>query len=316
MNIGLVVPMTGLRNTIKKVFSKIKGLKSTMVIGPNDVVKKQYDILIIDESHRLQRRRNIPNYGSFDNTNRKLELGHEGTQLDWIMKSSKHQIFFYDKNQSVKPSDIRPQDFEKLNSKKYEIKIQMRVEAGEDYIKMIEDIFELKKPVNTSFLDYEFKIFDNVDEMISLVKDKDKKHKLSRVVAGYAWPWHTKSNSKSKQKHDIEIGDSKLIWNSTASDWVNSPNAINEVGCIHTVQGYDLNYVGVIIGPEFSYDALNKKFKVDKEKYFDINGRNGITDPNELERYIINIYKTLLTRGIKGTFIHVCNYHLKKYLSE
>lgn len=310
MNIGLVVPMTGLRNTIKKVFSKIKGLKSSMVIGPSDVVKEKYDVLIIDESHRLQRRKNIPNYGAFDNTNRELGLDDEGTQLDWIMKSSKHQIFFYDKNQSIKPADVRPEDFEKLNSKKYEIKIQMRVEAGEDYIKMIEDIFEYKKPLNTSFSDYEFKIFDNVDEMISIIKEKDKKHKLSRVVAGYAWPWHTAHGTRD---YDIEIDGHKLIWNSTASDWVNSPNAINEVGCIHTVQGYDLNYVGVIIGPEFSYDALNKKFKVDKEKYFDINGRNGITDPNELERYIINIYKTLLTRGIKGTYIYIVDEGLRNY---
>lgn len=316
MNIGLVVPMTSLRKTISRVFSKIKGLKSSMVIGPNDVVKQQYDILIIDESHRLQRRRNIPNYGSFDNTNKVLGLDNEGTQLDWIMKSSKHQIFFYDKNQSVKPSDIRPEDFKKLDSKKHEIKIQMRVEAGEDYIKMIEDIFELKNPSKTSFSDYEFKIFDKVEDMISLIKEKDKNHKLSRVVAGYAWPWHTKPGSNSKQKHDIEIDGHKLIWNSTASDWVNSANAINEVGCIHTVQGYDLNYVGVIIGPEFSYDKSEKKFKVDKDKYFDINGRKGVTDPNELERYIINIYKTLLTRGIKGTYIHIVDKDLRDYFKN
>ncbi len=118
------------------------------------------------------------------------------------------------------------------------------------------------------------------------------------------------------KKHDIEIGDLRLVWNSIAQDWVNSPNAINEVGCIHTVQGYDLNYVGVIIGPEFSYDIENKKFKVDKEKYFDTNGRNGITDPNELERYIINIYKTLLTRGIKGTYVYVVDENLRSYLSQ
>jgi len=108
----------------------------------------------------------------------------------------------------------------------------------------------------------------------------------------------------------------KLIWNSTARDWVNSPNAINEVGCIHTVQGYDLNYVGVIVGPEFYYDSLKKKFGVNKEKYFDTNGRNGITDPNELERYIINIYKTLLTRGIKGTYIYIVDENLRNYFKD
>jgi hypothetical protein len=316
MKIGLVVPMSSLRKTISRVFSKIKGLKSNMVIGPNDVVKQNYDLLIVDEAHRLQRRKNIMGYGSFDAVNRKLNLDHNGTQLDWIIKSSKHQIFFYDENQSVKPSDIRAEDFKKLNSKKYTIHSQMRVEAGEEYIKFIEDIFDLKIPNTTSFPNYDLRIFDNIDKMVNEIKIKDNKHKLARVVAGYAWPWHTKPGSRSEQKHDIEIDGLKLIWNSTAQDWVNSPNAINEVGCIHTVQGYDLNYVGVIIGPEFSYDPEKRKFKVDKEKYFDTNGRNGITDPNELERYIINIYKTLLTRGINGTYIYIVDKNLRTYFKS
>lgn len=313
MKIGLVVPMTSLRKTIAKVFSKIKGLKSNMVIGPNDVAHGNYDLLIIDEAHRLQRRQGIVNYSAFDNLNNFFGLGNEGTQLDWIMKSSKHQIFFYDENQSIKPADIRPEDFIKLNAKKYELNSQMRVEAGEEYIKFIEDIFDLKIPIKTTFENYDFKIFDNAEEMVKAIKTKDEQHKLARVVAGYAWPWHTAHGTRD---YDIEIGDLKLIWNSIAQDWVNSPNAINEVGCIHTVQGYDLNYVGVIIGPEFSYDPENKKFKVDKEKYFDTNGRNGITDPNELERYVINIYKTLLTRGIKGTYLYVCDENLRKYFKD
>lgn len=316
MKIGLVVPMSSLRATISKVFSKIKGLKSNMVIGPNDVVKDEYDLLIVDESHRLQRRKGIMGYGAFDNVNKRLGLDKNGTQLDWIMRSSKHQIFFYDENQSVKPADIRSEDFKKLNTKKYELNSQMRVEAGEEYIKFIEDIFDLRIPKNINFPNYDFKIFSNIEEMVNEIKIKDEKHKLARVVAGYAWPWHTNPKKKKTQNYDIEIDDFKLVWNSTAQDWVNSPNAINEVGCIHTVQGYDLNYVGVIIGPELSFDYLNNKFKVDREKYFDINGRNGVTDPNELERYIINIYKTLLTRGIKGTYIYVVDKNLREYFNR
>jgi hypothetical protein len=316
MNIGLVIPMSSLRRTISKVFSKIKGLKSNMVIGPNDVIKQKYDLLIVDEAHRLQRRKGIMGYGAFDNVNKNFNLDNNGTQLDWIMKSSKHQIFFYDENQSIKPADVRPEDFKNINAKKYELSSQMRVEAGEEYIKFIEDIFDLKIPKNKDFSNYDFRIFDNIKEMVDKIKEKDSNHKLSRVVAGYAWPWHTKPGSNSKQKHDIEIDGLKLVWNSTAQDWVNSPNAINEIGCIHTVQGYDLNYVGVIIGPEFSYDIENKKFKVDKEKYFDINGRKGVSDPSELLRYVINIYKTLLTRGIKGTYVYIVDDGLKKYFKN
>ncbi len=316
LNIALVVPMAGLRKTIRNVFSNIKGLKSNMVIGPNDVIKNNYDILIVDEAHRLQRRKGIMGYGAFDKVSQKLGLNTEATQLDWIMNSSRYQIFFYDENQSIKPADVRSLDFKNIKPKYYNLSTQMRVEAGEKYINFIEDIFNLKKPENISFLNYDFRVFDDVAEMVDEIKLKDKEYGLARVVAGYAWPWHTKSNKHSSQNYDIDINGFQLIWNSTAHDWVNSPNAINEVGCIHTVQGYDLNYVGVIIGPEFYYDVANNKFAVDREKYFDINGRNGVSDPEELERYIINIYKTLLTRGIKGTYIYIVDENLRNYFKN
>ncbi len=309
---ALVVPMTSLRTTIKKVFSKIKGLNGSMVIGPNAVVNKKYDLIIVDESHRLQRRKNIMGMGAFDKVNIRLGLSKESTNLDWIMNSSKYQIFFYDKNQSVKPADVRKEDFEALNAKHYTLTTQMRVEAGEEYIQFIEDVFDLKKPAKTDFGKYDFKIYDDINKMFADIKAKDKEHGLSRMVAGYAWPWNTKGNKKG---HDIEINGLKAVWNSTATDWVNSKNAINEVGCIHTVQGYDLNYVGVIIGPEFGYDPIKKKFFVDKKQYFDRNGHAGVQDPEELERYVINIYKTLLTRGIKGTYLYICNKYLRQYLN-
>lgn len=315
MNIGLVVPMTALRKTIGRVFSKIKGLKSSMVIGPNNVANGMYDLLIVDESHRLQRRKGIMGFGAYDNVNTKLGLDKMSTQLDWIMKSSKYQIFLYDENQSIKPADVRSEDFKKINAKTYELNSQMRVEAGEQYIRFVEDVFDLKTPTVTSFPNYDFRIFDNAEEMVREIKEKDKRHKLARVVSGYAWPWHTKPGNDSGKTYDIDIGDLKLVWNSVTQDWVNSPNAVNEVGCIHTVQGYDLNYAGVIIGPEFSYDPKNNKFIVNREKYFDINGRNGITDPSELERYIINIYKTLLTRGIKGTYMYIVDPELRNYFN-
>lgn len=316
LNIALVVPMTSLRKTIKQVFSKIKGLNGGMVIGPTQVIKKKYDLVIVDEAHRLQRRRGIMGYEAYDNVNRFLELDSEATQLDWVMNSSNHQIFFYDSNQSVKPADIRPEDFNKLNAKVFTLATQMRVNAGEEYIDAVEDFFDLKPLRTKKFKNYEFKIFDSISEMVSKIKERDKEHKLARMVAGYAWNWHTKPGKKSKQKYDIEVDGLKLIWNSTTQDWVNSPNAVNEVGCIHTVQGYDLNYVGVIIGPEFGYDKEKGEFFVDRDKYLDINGRNGVHDLNELKGYIINIYKTLMTRGIMGTYLYIVNDDLRELFKK
>lgn len=312
-NIGLVVPMTSLRKTIKKVFKGVRGLKSSMVIGPNDVVKNNYDILIVDEAHRLRRRKNITNYKAFDDINRKLGLDKFlGNELDWIRLSSSHQILFYDENQTVKPSDVRVEDFKKLkNVIDYELSTQMRVKGGERYLESINNIFALKKNNSLKGIDYDFKIYDDLKKMKNDINKRNKEKGLSRLVAGYAWPWRTRNNNT--QDYDIEIDGLKLVWNSVNVDWVNSENSTKEVGCIHTIQGYDLNYAGIIIGPELSFDKDKKEFIINKEKYMDINGRNGVEDEQELKRYIINIYKTLLTRGIEGTYVYIVDKDLRDY---
>ena len=315
MKIGLVIPMTSLRKTLKKVFSNIKGLSSSMVIGPNEV-SRGYNILIVDESHRLKRRKNITNYKSFDDTNKLLGLKSDSTELDWIIKCSNIQILFYDENQSVRPSDLSPEVFRGLETKEFALKTQLRVGfgvGGDNYIKFIQDLFDLSPIDKEKFSDYDFKIYDDIHKMVSDIKNKNLSKELCRIVSGYAWPWVSKNDPS---KHDIEIDGLKLQWNSVNHNWVYSKNSINEVGCIHTVQGYDLNYAGVIIGPELSYDKVNNKLVVHPEKYMDINGRKGVDDKEELKRYIINIYKTLLTRGIEGTYVYIVDEGLRKYFKE
>jgi len=313
LKIGLVIPMTSLRTTVKRVFSKIKGLKSSMVIGPNDVTKEKYDLLIVDEAHRLKQRKNIVNFRSFDSTNLKFGLDNSGTELDWVMKSSKYQIFFYDKNQTIKPADVGNDKFKKLDAIHYDLVSQQRISAGEEYINFIDDLFDLQDISKYIFPDYDFRIYTEISDMVSDIKKRNNEFGLARMVAGFAWEWKSRNN---KSIHDIEIQGTKLIWNSVVQDWVNSKNAANEVGCIHTVQGYDLNYVGVIIGPELSFDDVNNKLLIKSDNYYDTNGWKGINDPKELERYIINIYKTLLARGMKGTYIYVVDEKLSRYFSK
>ncbi|WP_252238219.1 DUF2075 domain-containing protein [Clostridium sp. VAP51] len=312
LKIGLVIPMTSLRSTLKKVFRNVKNLKANMVLGPSDVVGNKYDILIVDEAHRLNRRLNITNMKSFDDCNKKLGLDiKEGDQLDWIKLSCKHMILCYDKNQSIKPSDVRPEKFEKINFQKHILKSQMRVLAGQDYIKYIENILNETENSINSFGNYELFIFDNIEEMHKKIKEKDKKFGLCRIIAGYAWPWNSKKDSTN---YDIIINNSKFRWNSQNKDWINSPNALNEIGCIHTTQGYDINYAGIIIGNEISYE--NGEIKINPNNYYDQNGKKTIKDLKELKKYILNIYKTLLTRGIRGTYIYVCDDNLRNYFKK
>lgn len=332
LKIGLVIPMDNLRSTLKKVFKHIKGLNSNMVLSPHEVGKKaeMYDLLIVDEAHRLRRRKNLTQYGTFDENNKKLNLGNNGTELDWILLKSKYQLFFYDEDQSIKPTDIRKDDFQKLMLRKnyhsYSLSTQLRcIKGGEEYINYIKAVFSNNPPKKKiAFKDYDLKIFDDIDEMINDIKNKDSEYGLCRNIAGYAWKWNSKGRGIAFDQvntakviksgiFDLEIDGHKYIWNSKATDWINSPNSVNEIGSIHTTQGFDLNYTGLIIGNELKYE--NNKFIVDRRNYYDAKGKADTTD-EELLKYILNIYQTMMFRGMLGTYIYVCDSGLKEYLKK
>ena len=206
LNVALVVPQAGLRKTLKKVFKKINGLSESMVIGPSNVVGNQYDLLIVDEAHRLRRRVNLSSYGPFDKANIHYKLGNEGTQLDWIMLASKSQVLLYDANQSVVPGDIRSEKLSSLNATEYRLTSQLRVLAGNDYIAFINNLLSLVEQDRPDFGDYDLRYFTDISEMVNLIKKQDKSHGLSRLVAGYAWTWETKKGGD----YDIELDGLKL----------------------------------------------------------------------------------------------------------
>ena len=319
---ALVVPMSSFRNTLKKVFKNIKGLNANMVIGPAEIVKENFDIIFVDESHRLRRRVNLGTYfHAFDVVCEKLNLDkNKCSELDWVIKQSKNAILFYDESQSIKPSDVKKEDFDRLKSnsltKVEYLKSQFRVKGGNNYVKYISNLLNCKMDSvkeNFNSNEYEFLLFDSIDEMVTEIKLRDTENGLSRLIAGFSWPWISKSD---KSLYDIKIGDYELQWNSVSDDFINSANAINEVGCIHTTQGYDLNYSGIIFGNEITYDKVKNEIVILKENYFDKNGKQSIANIEELKDFIINIYKTIMLRGIKGTYVYVCDKNLKEYFAK
>ena len=316
--VALVIPVTPLRKTLKRVFRGVKGLNAGMVVGPSEVIGKGYDILIVDESHRLRQRKNLTGYGSFDANNKKLGLGDDGTELDWILASSKKKIFFYDRGQSVKPSDVPEGRFLALKpfAKVIRLQSQLRVKAGTDYITYVEDLLNVRLQDNAprfEYKGYEFLLFDHMADMAAAIAGKEKEHQLSRMVAGYSWKWKSKTEPTAM---DIEIEGMHFQWNREYNEWINSKNAANEIGCIHTTQRYDLNYVGVIFGNEIGYDPDSKEIIIRPEHYYDQKTKAGITDMTVLKRYIINIYQNMLYRGIMGAFVYVCDPELKAYFKR
>jgi DUF2075 family protein/predicted GIY-YIG superfamily endonuclease len=319
--IALVIPMSSFRGTLKKAFRNIRGLNPKMVMSPSEAVKEKLDLIVVDESHRLRRRVNLGAYfGGFDKTSEFLGLDkYTCSELDWVLMQSKKQVFFYDEMQSIKPSDAKHKDFHRLKNspqtKITELKSQFRSNGGNKYSEFVNKLLKVELDKDTVFnhKDYELKLYESLPEMITAIQFCEKRYGLSRLVAGFAWPWISKND---KSVFDINIGDVSLQWNSTATDWINKKDAENEVGCIHTTQGYDLNYTGIILGPEIAYDPVKKEIFIIENNYFDKNGKQSIKDPSELKNYIINIYKTILLRGIRGTYLYACDPDLRHYLSQ
>ena len=332
LRIGIVIPQQSLRASVEQVFSRTPDLHRSMVLNPFKVGSsdEHFDLLIVDEAHRLNQRANQASPAlnrKFADINEKL-FGRDDdsyTQLDWILAKSDHQILLLDAEQSVRPADIpvgtwnQVVDSARESLRFHRLKSQLRVRGGERYIDYIGSILWSENPTPLSFPEYELRMYSDVRSMHRDIRARNQQHGLSRLVAGFAWPWKSKND---KTAFDIEIDGYELRWNTVPKDWINSKHSVDEVGSIHTVQGYDLNYAGVIIGPDLTYDESSRSVRFVRSNYHDKKGqennpRLGITyDDDDLLKYVRNIYKVLLTRAIKGTYVYVADPSLRRYLQQ
>ncbi len=317
--IGFVVPQTSLRKTMKTIFKSIYGLSPSQILSPSDVTKRKYDVLIVDEAHRLHQYKNISYMGTFKENCENIGLTTDSDELDWIVKQSEVSVLFYDGMQVVGPSGInverfakKAESFDKRMTMYFNLLTQMRVKGGNDYISFVEQILNCNCTGIYSSPDYDFKLYTDFSKFENDMYEKEKDCGLVRMISGYAWPWISK---KDKSLKDILIQGRKRMWNHKTEGWVHTEQAIDEVGCIHSIQGYDLNYAFVIIGNDIGYAPDKNQIVVHPENYYDSNGKKTATY-EELLEYIKHIYYVLMTRGICGTYLYVCDKELRKYLSN
>lgn len=317
---ALVISMEHFRDTMKEVFKNVNGLKASMVIGPAEITRKKYDIVLVDEAHRLRRREGHSQYGSFDAASERLGLDkYTCSEVDWIVKQSSHALFFYDPRQSIKTNDVRHDVFANLLSDKKNLVLslesQFRIKGGTAYTAFIDRLLRCRLREHEVYRsnDYRFHFFESFAAMREAIVQRDAEAGLARVIGGYAWEW---VSQKDKSKIDIEIEGIGMQWNGTLKNWIDSPNALQEMGSIHVIQGRDLNYAGVVFGREISYDKKRNQLVVDPAKYFDKKGKEKTSDPDALLPYILNIYQTLLTRGMDGTYVYACDPALREYLRQ
>jgi len=332
LKIALVVPQLSLRDTIRKVFKRTPGLHPSMVLTPFDVGgnTEYYDLLVVDEGHRLQQRANQAAAmlnKKFAENNVKLFGGDDPskTQLDWILAKSRKQILLLDQEQTVKPADLPRAKVEALVSQARKtgdyltLTSQMRVTGGRDYVKFVGDLLSQRADQGAkNFGKYDLRFFESFRSFRATLMQRDKEVGLSRIVAGFAWPWLTKHGGDK----DFEVDGVDLVWNRTDSDWVNSETSLYEVGSIHTIQGYDLNFCGVIIGPDLGFDKETGLITFNRDNYHDVKGKEnnrklGISySDSDILEYVKNVYRVLLTRGILGTYVYVVDPDLREYLMK
>ena len=248
------------------------------------------------------------------------------TQLDMIQKKSKYSILVYDGCQTVKAADLTSEQFQRSldlrirTTHRVILQTQMRCEGGRTYIEYLDSIFQISQKENLHMENYDFKIWDDPNAMIKDIRTKEQDITLCRVVAGYSWKWKSKKcktieEAVKKGVEDIDLAGQKYVWNMDNQEWILREGAVNEIGCVHTTQGYDLNYVAVIFGHEIDYDDESDSIVIDRSKFFDSKVKDGV-DYDTLKQYIVNSYKVMMTRGIKGCYVYACNPRMQNYLKR
>lgn len=277
-----------------------------------------FDCLIVDEAHRLNEKS-----GMFQN------LGEN--QVKEIIHASKTSIFFVDDFQMVTTKDIGSTNEIKKWCKFFDAEVyedtllsQFRCNGSDSYLSWIDNVLEINTEGTDEFdWDYDIRICDTPQEVYDLILEKNKLNNKSRMVAGYCWNWISEGKNNT-DVHDIEIGDFGMSWNlGSSSTWAIDPESVHEIGCIHTCQGLEFDYVGVIVGEDLRYDDgiitdFTKRARTDQS----IKGLKGMykKDKEKAEAIadciIKNTYRTLLTRGQKGCYIYCVDEKLKEYLKE
>lgn len=277
-----------------------------------------FGALIVDEAHRLNYKSGL--YGNLG-TNQVVEL----------IRSADCTIFFLDDDQIVTLSDIGTAAEIEKTARDIEVAItylelssQFRCSGSDGYLAWLDDVLGIRQTANT-FHDpeeFEFQILDSPAELHALIARKNLERNRARVVAGYCWDWKSKKDPDAMDIVFPEAGYARQ-WNLSqdGSLWLVAPESIDQVGCIHTCQGLELDYVGVIIGPDLFRDGENLATNPLARSSHDrsIRGYRSKWRTDEAikalgDRIVRNTYRTLLTRGMKGCYVYCCDPGVAEFL--
>lgn len=277
-------------------------------------------VVLADEAHRLNEKSGL--------------YGNQGiNQIHEIIHAARLSVFFIDECQRVTVKDIGSvgeiKRWAAVNGAEVheeELTSQFRCNGSDGYLAWLDDVLEIRETANYDIegIDYDFEVLDSPDEMKQKVIERNQGSNKSRILAGYCWNW-PRAGRADTNTHEITIGDFEISWNLDGGEaFALSPTSINEAGCIHTTQGLEFEYVGVIIGDDLRYEGDHVVTDYTKRAGTDqsIKGLKKMEreDPKHAlklaDEIIKNTYRTLMTRGMKGCYVYATDPNLRSYLKE
>ncbi|WP_068614674.1 DUF2075 domain-containing protein [Paenibacillus tuaregi] len=275
-----------------------------------------YDVLIVDEAHRLKGKGAYQYRG--DN------------QIEDIIRTSKVNVFFIDDFQRIRPDDIGSiQEIKRIAEEyhseiyQYTLTAQFRCSGAEGFLNWVDDALQIRPTANFDGWDhkaFEFAMVETPNELYEIIKAKESNGFKARLLAGFAWNWTAeKDGNRNGEISDVIIEEHgfQMPWNgrSISSTWAIHPSGIDQIGCVHTSQGLEFDYVGVIIGNDLKFNPETMELYADYDQYKDTMGKRGLKlNQERLTKLVKNIYKILISRGMKGCYVYCRDQELRRYL--
>lgn len=295
---------------------------------PQRVDENYIDILIVDEAHRI-----CEKSGNFMT---KKEYRSDMPQIEQLIRCAKTSIFFIDNKQVIRGAEIGNTELIKEVAKKMgreieevELTSQFRCNGSDNYLDWLEYVLghSDRKIILKREGNFDFRIIDSPKDLYEIIKNKNSQNGLSaRLVAGYCWPWSTETNLDGSLINDVKIGDFEMPWETHTGltppkgyvkwyEWAYKPEGIKQIGCIYTAQGFEFDYIGVIVGPDLKYDSESDCL---------VANYNGTADPalkkkkdrDKFDEYVKNIYRVLMSRGLKGCYVYFVDKDVENFFKK
>lgn len=284
------------------------------------------DVLLVDEAHRITV---SPNHQYTKPENRT-----DMAMVDTLINCSKVTVFFIDDKQAIRSQEIGSSKMirdaaTKFGANIYETELysQFRCNGSDNYLNWLDQIL-YNKQITSRFKreEFDFRIFDDPQDLYDAIKEQnDKEGQTARLCAGFCWPWSNKTDKNGDLLKEVKIGSFAMPWETKDTikpkpkgyvqwyEWAYKPEGIKQVGCIYTAQGFEFDYIGVIVGKDLRYD------KKTGDLYTDITATEDPTlkrSRKGFDEYVRNIYRVLMSRGMKGCYVYFCDKDVASYFQQ